>query len=169
MKDPNPASQVPRSWDGRSGNDASPYAQPAWRDGLGEEPFVDGCGPAQDGRSRDRKGDHPSTQERPSDLDSLQDFPSDSDEVDSRDTSTTLAHMWEHAWLKRAVLIGMAVSLSILATLVLALYLISKRDGGLGSIVGTASYEKIAYLWKYLPTTSKVLISIVRTILDDGL
>ncbi|KAK8060737.1 hypothetical protein PG996_010667 [Apiospora saccharicola] len=118
------------------------------------------------GEATPRHTGHRIAQNRPDDLDSLQEPPSDREdnEDDALDYNSEsqpinslrpLPTSWQPLWLRRPTLIAMAVSLVLLAAVILGLYIISVRKQGLGP---SASTDVIVFLWKYLPTTAIVVL-----------
>lgn len=56
---------------------------------------------------------------------------------------------WNPIWLRDYLLIGLAVSFATVAIVIFAIYLVSSRNHGLGSDLGS---QNLVHVWKYIPS-----------------
>lgn len=76
---------------------------------------------------------------------------------------------WDPVWLRELTLIALACLFAAVAVAVLALYVVSSRNLGLGAYVGPAD---LVYLWKYIPSAGNShlrLISLRSYVSSDDL
>lgn len=66
---------------------------------------------------------------------------------------------WNPVWLRDYLLIGLAVSFATVAVVVFALYLVSSRNQGLGSDLGS---ENLIHFFKYIPSAGMTKPSILE-------